>query len=518
MASLNQDRSANRVALCSAIFAGFAYVGYAVVRTAFGGRKINNGFFRNEEDCLGLEYDDGKKGRVFMRRLSGSSIKTQRTGRRELKAAAACVTQRLENGDNEEAESVTGIHCVLRPLSVRERLRELNLDAMRFADTLLILNGKKPLGPRSLGSSPFHSPTRIMSPLDINRQFLMYDDPNIPDDPSTPRLSRRSSRRNLSRRSLANSVVNLSEEQQGEAVAVAQTLLTEREAELTRRLDSFASSRPRELTPYEGKSLVALLHSQDKEKISRTLVTISNCAAFTRNQDLMREAGLLVLLPSLLADCDRAVSMAAVKAASNLALNTGNMKEMEQAVLVLALMVEDQTRLTTDPEMFTQILLSLTNLAVLPDWHHHLHHLLPGLLGLVVNTPASDRSAEAVKYQSSRLLVNLSCNDENIPHLLSAKCQLSASAANLVSRSVSEDQLLRNVTLLANLSCSALRLGLVDWSSAGDEDSPSFLTDLLQTRGRLVQECHWLMENHKNSDIRMQVRKITVAMSKTEPA
>jgi len=87
-----------------------------------------------------------------------------------------------------------------------------------------------------------------------------------------------------------------------------------------------------------------------------------------------------------------------------------------------------------------------------------------------------------------------------------------------VSRSASEDQLLRNVTLLANLACSALRLGLVDWSSAGDEASLSFLSDLLQTRGRLVQECQWLMENHKNSDIRMQARKVTVAMSKIEPA
>jgi hypothetical protein len=31
-ASVAQDRTANRVALCSAIVAGFAYVGYAVVR------------------------------------------------------------------------------------------------------------------------------------------------------------------------------------------------------------------------------------------------------------------------------------------------------------------------------------------------------------------------------------------------------------------------------------------------------------------------------------------------------
>ena len=175
-------------------------------------------------------------------------------------------------------------------------------------------------------------------------------------------------------------------------------------------------------------------------------------------------------------------------------------------------------RLRTDPEIFTQILLSLTNLAVLPDWHHHFHHLLPSLLDLMVSPATSDRSAEAIRYQSSRLLVNLSCNDENIPHILSAKSQHSALAANLVSRSASEDQLLRNVTLLANLACSALRLGLVDWSSAEDEASLSFLSDLLQTRGRLVQECQWLMENHKNSDIRMQARKVTVAMSKIEPA
>lgn len=30
------DKTVNKVALCSAIFAGFAYVGYSVVRTAFG--------------------------------------------------------------------------------------------------------------------------------------------------------------------------------------------------------------------------------------------------------------------------------------------------------------------------------------------------------------------------------------------------------------------------------------------------------------------------------------------------
>jgi len=50
-AGSTSDKTVNKVALCSAIFAGFAYVGYSVVRTAFhrrrreGERKIG---FMNE--------------------------------------------------------------------------------------------------------------------------------------------------------------------------------------------------------------------------------------------------------------------------------------------------------------------------------------------------------------------------------------------------------------------------------------------------------------------------------------
>ena len=109
-------------------------------------------------------------------------------------------------------------------------------------------------------------------------------------------------------------------------------------------MEGFQSSKPRELTPYEGRSLVALLHCDDKDKIARTLVTISNCAAFTRNQSTMREAGVLVRLPALLATEEREVQLAATMAASNLALNTANMKEMEQVVLVLVILAEDPTR------------------------------------------------------------------------------------------------------------------------------------------------------------------------------
>jgi len=499
MSSINQDRTANRLALCSAIFAGFAYVGYAVVRQAFGGRKVNgHGFFRDENDLLGLEYEKEGRGKVYLRRLSGSACSG---GKNDLVGT-------LQPRDDCEDGQVDGIHCVLRPLSVRERIRELNLNAQTFTDTLLILHGKKPLGgPRSLQSSPFHSPTRILSPLDLHHQFLCYDsqerdtNANISNfsHPPTPKLSRRNSRRNLARRSLANSVINLTEEEQEEADAQAQTLLDVKEEELTKRLESFQSSKPRELTPYESRSLVALLHSNDKEKIARTLVTISNCAAFTRNQDSLREAGILVRLPSLLAGPDRSVQLAAVMACANLALNTGNMKEMEQTVVVLVLLADDRAS-DLDPEFLSQTLLALTNIAVLPDWHHQFRPLLPRLLHLWFS------ASNTIKFQSLRLLINLACNEDTIPHLLSARCEDDLTL--MVSRTAPDDQLLRSVTLLANIYMSSTRQGMTDPGQAGTLQGVLFG----RKRAEMVGETGWLMENHKNYDVRLHARKIHIAL------
>jgi len=492
MSSINQDKTANRMALCSAIFAGFAYVGYTVVRQAFGGRKVNShGFFKNENDLLGLEYETEPR-KVYLRRLSGSAC----SGKQDL-------VRNLQPLDNDEDGQIEGIQCVLRPLSVRERIRELNLNAMAFADTLLVLHGKKPLtGPRSLQSSPFHSPTRILSPVDLHHQFLCHDpdrdnNANISNfsHPPTPKLSRRSSRRNLARRSLANSVVNLTEEEQEEADAQAQSLLNEKETELTRRLEGFQSSRPRELTPYESKSLVALLHSNDKDKIAKTLVTISNCAAFTRNQDSLREAGILVRLPSLLAGPDLSVQLAAVMACANLALNTGNMKEMEQVVVVLILLADDRSR-DLDPEFLSNTLLALTNIAVLSDWHHQFQPLLPRLLELWHSAP------NTIKIQSLRLLINLACNDETIPHMLAASC--APGLVQLIVRSAPEDQLLRSVTLLSNIYMSSARQGLSEPGQKGTLQDIMFRSE----RSGVVQEVGWIMENHQNYDIRLQARKI----------
>ena len=175
-------------------------------------------------------------------------------------------------------------------------------------------------------------------------------------------------------------MVNLTGEQQQEAASAARQLLASREQELTRRLESWEGGRGREMTPYEARGLVALLHSEDQDLLARTLHTVTNCAAFTRNQDLLREAGCLALLPDLLSHPARPVRLAATTACSNLALNTGNLAELRDGVTALVTEVQHQLAGREDQELLAGRLLCLTNLAVLPDWHHLYPPALPALL------------------------------------------------------------------------------------------------------------------------------------------
>jgi len=162
-------------------------------------------------------------------------------------------------------------------------------------------------------------------------------------------------------------------------------------------------------------------------------------------------------------------------------------------------------------EILTQILLSLTNLAVLPDWHHHFHSLLPVLLEILAS---ENGASDKIKYQASRLLVNLTCHDDNISHILHTP--LPGHVSKLISRGIEQDQLLRNVTFLSNIICSSLRLALLDLKSLsgcnGDlGDDGRLLSKLIDPF--LLKEAHWLADNYKNSDVRMQARKIRVALS-----
>jgi hypothetical protein len=72
----------------------------------------------------------------------------------------------------------------------------------------------------------------------------------------------------------------------------------------------------------------------------------------------------------------------------------------------------------TPEKMLLSALLTLSNIAVLPDWHDEFYPVLHTLYNMV------DSGSPQVKLQTLKLLVNLSTNEDMVPSLLAAEVNL----------------------------------------------------------------------------------------------
>ena len=72
----------------------------------------------------------------------------------------------------------------------------------------------------------------------------------------------------------------------------------------------------------------------------------------------------------------------------------------------------------SDSSLVSSALAALINIAVLPTWHKDIKILLHKTYSLL---DAGHWNRDDVSFQSLRLLINLSCNDDMIPSLLAAQ-------------------------------------------------------------------------------------------------
>ncbi|XP_049782359.1 uncharacterized protein LOC126184042 isoform X4 [Schistocerca cancellata] len=489
MATSTGDKTVNKVALCSAIFAGFAYVGYSVVRTAFC-RKLG----RRDGDDFPPEH------RLYFRRLSQTTQTDVLLGNLDVSGSGK---------------------VILRPLTVQERIRELNLRARMFTDTMLAIqtggaSGSSPRhsplpGPRSLQCSPWSSP-RILSPVDVRHILASRSTENLSalhihgeaellGSPMRRRWARRSLRGRQQTQSRSSSAASEKDKEE-DTKREAEKLLRDGEEELRLRLDTL-SVRHRVITANEAKSLVALLHTNDDLLLERTLMTIGNCGTFSANQDTLREAGCLFRLQNLLTHPRLPVKLAAIKALGNLALNQENQKELKGVIPILLSYV---LRERQSEKLVMSSLVTLTNIAALPDWHDEYYSLLHTLYNLVDSAPPQ------MKLQALKLLVNLSCNEDMVPSLLAA--QAPRRLIYLLDPSTNEEILLRVTTLLANLTTVAKDQNLdptIDLPAEDKAASPDTMYAAIygvNIREKVLSKVFVLMNQHKNEDIRFQARKI----------
>lgn len=163
----------------------------------------------------------------------------------------------------------------LSPKSVRERINDLNLSQRLRKNSTPISPEVKPLG--------FHG-TPWSSPLGCAK-YLSVSAENINARPCSPDFKEKSS--------LAAS--------QGALDASLQSKLSKLQLseEIYKHMDSVPfqvddtitiktlcnlQKTPSKMTAFEVKNLVVLLNSANEDVLLKTLYTISNCAAFTRNQ------------------------------------------------------------------------------------------------------------------------------------------------------------------------------------------------------------------------------------------
>ncbi|XP_076067231.1 uncharacterized protein LOC143040284 isoform X2 [Oratosquilla oratoria] len=497
-----QDRTLNKVALCSAVFAGFAYVGYSYAKTAFC-RKLARkpGLYDDDEEM---------QTRMVFRRLSQTTQTDVLLGNLDMSGSG---------------------RLIVRPKTVQERIRELNLKARQFTDAFIaIQTGNGHAGhaltrnsaihaPNSLQCSPWGSP-RMLSPVDVRHLITSRSTENltqIPPDgsPGRPKWVRKSLRRK--KKGTSGSDAGEAEDKKKQQEAEALKMCKDSRDELEHRMETL-SVRGRVLTPYEAKSLVALLYSEDKSLIERSLVTIANCAAFSVNLDFFREVGCLYRLTTLLSDPD--IRLAAVQTLGNVVLSEENIKQAKDCIGILIGYIQKNQ---CDEALCLASLVVLTNIATITEWHEDFCPILHKLYHLV------DIGSPHVKLQSLRLLVNISCNKEMIPSLLAAEGP--RKLASLVDMETNEDLLLRVLVLLGTLA-QAVADDKLDPTTDLPPDykaaSPDTIHDAdsstatkgeryarlfgINVRERLLAKVQILMRKHENTEVQRLATRLHQAL------
>nr|XP_053644911.1 uncharacterized protein LOC128697305 [Cherax quadricarinatus] len=441
-----QDRTLNKVALCSAVFAGFAYVGYSYAKTAFCRKLARRHQLRDEEET--------EVSRVVFRRLSQTTQTDALLG-------------------NLDVSGTTG-KLIIRPKTVQERIRELNLMARQFADTFIAIQaGNGHAGhsgqavsrncaihdPKSLQCSPWSSP-RLLSPVDVRHLITSRSTENLTHMPPDGTLCRPKWVRRSLRKKKAGQNSDLDGKQRQRRVeADARELYDNTKHELTQRLENLRT-RGRVLTPYEAKSLVALLYSEDKTLVERTLVTIANCAAFSVNLDFLREMGCIHRLTTLLDDDD--VRLPAVQTLGNVVLSEENIREARDCLPILMSFSEQ----------------SATMLRWHPWWCHKYCNHLNGMTVLSSTQTINWLTATTFAHSTPgvwRLLVQPSCNREHVPSMLAAEHDDASSPTSM----------------------------------RGDRYARLFGVNV---RDRLVAQTQALFENHEDPEIQRQATRLYRAL------
>ncbi|XP_009287337.1 armadillo repeat-containing protein 10 isoform X2 [Aptenodytes patagonicus] len=242
------------------------------------------------------------------------------------------------------------------------------------------------------------------------------------------------------------------------------------------------------------QKLIHLLQATDDPLIQeQALITLSNSAAFSVNQDIIRNLDGLSVIGGMLSDCVPKVKEKALNAFNNLSMNIKNQEEIQVYITQVCRNVESAP-LNSDLQLAGLRL--LTNMSVTSDYHHKMINSIPCFLHLL------SEGTERTQIQVLKVLVNLSANPAMTGHLLRAQVP---SLLLLFDTCINRDILLRGLAFAANLKKN---MNNEDGTMIQDQYSEdSIFFTLCRDSTPFAQKLASLL-HHPDTEVKEQVVKI----------
>ncbi|XP_006789567.1 armadillo repeat-containing protein 10 [Neolamprologus brichardi] len=251
---------------------------------------------------------------------------------------------------------------------------------------------------------------------------------------------------------------------------------------------------PDNLEPQHLKMLLSCLKtSNNPTDRCRILLTLGNSAAFTVNQNLIREFEGIHIIAGFLSDPAPEVRVQTLNALNNLCMNIQNQEQIKVYVPQVLELIE-MSPVNSDLQLGALRL--LTNLSVTDKHQHLLKESVTLLLSLLVV------SNEALQVQTLKVLVNLSSNPDMMDDIVQA--QAPASVVLLFDERTAPAVLLRLLTFAGNLKAWRPSAQVADeLRRKQDCLFRVMLDESSQLHGRLLQ-----LLSHPDGDIQAQVARI----------
>ncbi|TDH09884.1 hypothetical protein EPR50_G00090120 [Perca flavescens] len=251
---------------------------------------------------------------------------------------------------------------------------------------------------------------------------------------------------------------------------------------------------PGNLDPQHLKMLLSCLQtSNNPPDRCRILLTLGNSAAFTVNQNLIREFEGIHIIAGFLSDPVAEVRVQTLNALNNLCMNIQNQEHIKVYVPQVLELIE-MSPVNSDLQLGALRL--LTNLSVTDKHQHLLKESITLLLSLLVV------SIEALQVQTLKVLVNLSSNPDMMDDIVQA--QAPASVVLLFDARTAPAVLLRLLTFAGNLKAWRPSAQVADeLRRKQDCLFRVMLDESSQLHSRLVQ-----LLSHPDGDIQSQVARI----------